>query len=196
MPLLQFRTSNLGKSRTGLAGTVGYVVLDEVGTIVTARTTAGIFELTSGSGMYGAHISFPDDFKGSVVWDSGETPSNKLVFANEEYNYQSNNPNVDLTLSASYDISGSVESIASEVTEISSSLAIVSGAVGEIHCNVEFIKDIEGGRWKINTSTNQMIFFKNDNSTEIARFNLFDSGSNPTSECVFERVRTGAINEC
>lgn len=196
MSLLQFRTSNLGKSRTGLAGTVGYTILDEVGSVVTSRTTAGIFELTSGSGMYGAHITFPDDFNGSIVWDSGETPSSSLVFANEEYNYQANNPNVDLILSSSYDISGSIETVSAKVTEISSSLAVVSGAVGEIHCNVEFIKDIEGGRWKVDTSSNQMIFFKNDNSTEVARFNLFDSGSNPTSECVFERVRTGTINEC
>lgn len=53
--------------------------------------------------------------------------------------------------------------------------------------DIDFIKNIEGGRWKI--VSNQMIFYKNDNITEIARFNFLDASGNPTEENVFERVR-------
>jgi hypothetical protein len=179
MPLLQFKSANLGKSRTGLA-TVGYRVLDETGATVTARTTGGVFELAGGSGIYGAYVSFPDDFRGSVFWDSGQAGGSN-VYAAEDYNYEANNPNVDLILSQSIDVSGTLNEI--------------SASLGTISCHVEFIKDIEGGRWIIDDATNQMIFYKNDNTTEVARFNLFDIDGNPTSTCVAERVRTGTL-EC
>jgi hypothetical protein len=52
---------------------------------------------------------------------------------------------------------------------------------------LEFIMDIEGGRWRI--VANQMVFYKEDNTTEVARFNLFDSGGSPTMTNVFERQR-------
>ena len=54
--------------------------------------------------------------------------------------------------------------------------------------DIDFIKEIEGGRWKINTSTNQMVFYKSDNSTVVATFNLFDSDGNASYTSVFERV--------
>ena len=52
---------------------------------------------------------------------------------------------------------------------------------------VAFIKEIEGGKWKI--LNNQMIFYKADNVTEIARFNLFDKAGVATEVNVMERVR-------
>lgn len=57
----------------------------------------------------------------------------------------------------------------------------------QINDNIDFIKNIEGGRWKINN--NQMIFYNEDNITEIARFNLTDQSGNPTTQNVFERTR-------
>ena len=59
--------------------------------------------------------------------------------------------------------------------------------VDDVQTDIAFLKDIEGGRWKI--EGNQMIFYKADNATEIARFNLKDINSNPTDRNVFERVR-------
>lgn len=53
--------------------------------------------------------------------------------------------------------------------------------------NVAFIKDIEGGKWAI--VNNQMIFYKSDNSTEVARFNLYNSSNAPSSENVTRRER-------
>jgi len=53
--------------------------------------------------------------------------------------------------------------------------------------DVAFIKNIEGGRWKI--VDNQMIFYKSDNETEIARFNLYNKDGQPSEESIFERQR-------
>ena len=53
--------------------------------------------------------------------------------------------------------------------------------------DIEFIKDVEGGRWKI--INNQLIFYKDDNITQIAVFNLYDKNNNPAETNVYERVR-------
>ena len=49
-----------------------------------------------------------------------------------------------------------------------------------------------GGRWKIDKDTDQMIFYKDDNVTEVARFNLYDALGNLTDigDDVYERERT------
>lgn len=67
-----------------------------------------------------------------------------------------------------------------------SALALES-TVQAIKQAVDFIKGIEGGRWKI--ENNQMIFYDEDNSTELARFDLFDKDGNPSEENVYERRR-------
>jgi len=51
--------------------------------------------------------------------------------------------------------------------------------------NVDLIKQIETGRWKI--INNQMIFYKDDNTTEILRFNLYDSNGQLTEDNVYDR---------
>jgi len=53
--------------------------------------------------------------------------------------------------------------------------------------DVAFIKSIEGGRWRI--VGNQMLFYASDNVTEVARFNLLDSGGSPAMTDVMERTR-------
>lgn len=58
---------------------------------------------------------------------------------------------------------------------------------GSLGAAIRFIHQIEGGRWQI--ADNQMIFYDADNETEIARFNLFDSGGDPTVTDVFDRQR-------
>ena len=59
--------------------------------------------------------------------------------------------------------------------------------VNNIASWTEFTKDVEGGRWKI--EANQMIIYKSDNKTEVARFNLKDSSGNPAMTNVFQRER-------
>lgn len=58
-----------------------------------------------------------------------------------------------------------------------------------INTDLAFIKKIEGGRWKIDTDTNEMIFYEDDNVTEVARFNLFDKKGIAASKDIAERVR-------
>lgn len=53
---------------------------------------------------------------------------------------------------------------------------------------VDFIKEIEGGRWKIDKNNNQMVFYKSDNVTVVATFDLKDSDGNSAYKNVFERV--------
>ena len=56
-----------------------------------------------------------------------------------------------------------------------------------LQASVQFLVDIEGGRWEI--SSNQMIFYKSDNVTEVARFDLFDGAGLPAEEDIVERTR-------
>ena len=65
------------------------------------------------------------------------------------------------------------------------------GKSGNFYClaaNVDDLYHIEYGRWKI--ESNQMIFFKDDNVTEVARFDLKDGAGSPSMTNVFERVKT------
>lgn len=78
-------------------------------------------------------------------------------------------------------------SIESALTTLESNIRGGAGTIQTILTNlldvssgVTFIKDIEGGRWKI--INNQMIFYKADNSTEVARFNLFRNDVAVTDE--------------
>lgn len=58
-----------------------------------------------------------------------------------------------------------------------------------LETDIQFLIDVAGGRWKIDEAVNQMIFYKSDNTTEVARFNLFDINGTATTRNVFERVR-------
>jgi hypothetical protein len=59
--------------------------------------------------------------------------------------------------------------------------------------DVAFIKDIEGGRWRFDALTSQMVFYKANNTTEVARFNLKDANGRAADLSrvqVFDRMRT------
>ena len=53
--------------------------------------------------------------------------------------------------------------------------------------DIDFIKSIEGGKWKI--ENNKMFFYDTDNTTLIAEFNLYDAAHNPTMTDVYEREK-------
>lgn len=59
--------------------------------------------------------------------------------------------------------------------------------VNSITGSISLMRDLTEGRWRI--IGNQMLFYKSDNSTLVATFNLFDSAGNPTMDAVFERRR-------
>ena len=50
-------------------GTIGVTILNSDGTVHNARATANIYEI--GGGCYGKDITFDDNFKGSIKWDTG-----------------------------------------------------------------------------------------------------------------------------
>jgi len=52
---------------------------------------------------------------------------------------------------------------------------------------VEKIYQMQFGRWEI--VNNQMIFYGEDNTAEIARFDLFDDSGVPSMDSVFKRLR-------
>ena len=54
---------------------------------------------------------------------------------------------------------------------------------------LEFLYDVEIGRWKIDTSTKELILYKGDNVTEIARFDLKGATGAPNATAPFERVK-------
>lgn len=65
MSYQRFRTADFGRSKAGLA-TVGYTLQGG------SRIEAGVAEVGTSTGIYGATITFPDSFTGWILWDSGE----------------------------------------------------------------------------------------------------------------------------
>lgn len=158
MALSQLKNVNFGRTRLNATGSlgVGYQLLDTAGSVVSSRTTTGVYQ--TAPGIYAAYVSFPDNFRGQILWDTG-TIFVTASYATEQYNYEENNPKVD-----------SVYNVVTSMT----------GTLNSIY-------DIQYGRWRI--VGDQMIFYKEDNSTEVARFDLFDDAGNPTMDAVFERTR-------
>jgi hypothetical protein len=87
MPCEVNRTVNFGTTKSGLRH-VGYCLLNTKGAIVHTRTERGVHEVGEGTGIYAAMICFPDQFRGTVLWDTGQA---RPSYAAEEYNYYDNN---------------------------------------------------------------------------------------------------------
>ena len=62
-----------------------------------------------------------------------------------------------------------------------------SGLTTEESEKLDLVAATEGGRWHIVGT--QMIFYEDDNATEVARFNLLDSGGSPTGDPALARQR-------
>ncbi len=54
---------------------------------------------------------------------------------------------------------------------------------------ITFLYDIEGGRWKIDRTTNKMYFYKADGTTLVATFTLKDADGAEGYDDPFERTR-------
>jgi hypothetical protein len=80
-------------------------------------------------------------------------------YAAEQANVEENNPRID---------------------DIDRRTLQMSGTLGQLY-------DIQYGRWRI--VSNQMVFYKEDNATEVARFNLFDDAGAPSMDAVFDRQK-------
>ena len=65
-------------------------------------------------------------------------------------------------------------------------------AVDEVDASTIITRQLTEGRWKIDTSTKQMIFYKTDNTTEIARYDLKDENGTASYSSVFDRQFTSS----
>lgn len=112
MSLDQLRNVNFGRTRANATGStgVGFTLLDVSGSTVLPRTTTGVYQLTSGSGLYAAYVSFPDHFRGQLMWDTGAAFSTP-AYATEQFNVEENNPRVDDNWRMLNSITGSIETI-------------------------------------------------------------------------------------
>ena len=68
-------------------------------------------------------------------------------------------------------------------------------ATEEIKIDQKMARYIHTGRWLVDETSNEMIFYQDDNSTEIARYALFDRTGASSIEELFERrlVGTGSV---
>ena len=141
MSIKLVKNVNFGKCYAGLAN-VGFTLTDGDGSTAAARSTTGVHEVGTATGIYAAQITFTTEFSGSILWDTGQaTPR----YATEEYN-----PTEE---------------------------------------RLKFNYDIAGGKWILDPVTFEMVFFADDNVTEIARFDMKDNNGNPSVDAVFSRTR-------
>lgn len=135
------KTVNFGKGLANLPANVYYSLYNTLGTATTFRSSGSIYQVGSGTGIYGSEISFSQNFSGSILWEVTASNGN-IVFASDE-------------------------------VEIDSRLT----------------RHFTVGQWEIDDSTYEMIFYQDDNSTEMGRFDLKDAAGAPSVNQVFKRIR-------
>ena len=168
---------DFGSSKANATGSsgVGYTILDITGSIVEPRTTVGVTQVAPG--IYSAAPHFPhSDPSYQILWDTG-TAFPKTYYASETVN----------NLKQFFELTASISAVNDAVSMAATVLSGARDDLTQLKIDVALIRDFTAGRWKM--SNNQMIFYKEDNLTEIARFNLFDDGGNPSMESVFERKK-------
>ena len=68
-------------------------------------------------------------------------------------------------------------------------------ATEEVKIDQRMARFIHTGRWLVDENTNEMVFYQDDNVTEIARYALFDRNGSSSIDELFERrlVGTGSV---
>ena len=136
------KTVNFGKGLADRTANVFYSTYNTLGTVSTFRSSTGVYQIGTSTGVYGAQLTLNQKFSGSILWEVTASNGN-IVFASEE-----------------------------------------------IETDQKLTRHFTVGRWIIDESTNQMIFYQEDNSTELGRFNLKDRDGAASFEEVFERTRS------
>lgn len=75
----------------------------------------------------------------------------------------------------------------STVSGISADIDYLKTMADSNYSLLEFIRDLESGKQVL--VNNQLICYAPDNTTELIRFNLYDSGGSPTTDNVYRRDR-------
>ena len=135
------KTVNFGRGLSNRPASVHFSLYDTLGVASIFRSSGSIYQLGSGTGVYGSQVSLNQNFSGSILWEI--TASNgEVVFASDEVE-------VDSRLTRHFTV----------------------------------------GQWEINKEDNVMIFYQDDNVTEIGRFDLKDDKGVGSTEQVFKRTR-------
>jgi len=87
-------------------------------------------------------------------------------------------------------ISGVTDWTDAEKTQIRDALGISGTTTSAVSGDLQFIRDMVGGRWYIDKNNKNMVFFADDNATTVAIFALKDQNGNAAYQNVFERTRT------
>jgi len=133
---------NFGRGLADRPASVYYSLYDTLGSVSVFRSSGSIYQVGSGTGIYGSQLSINQSFSGSILWEVTASNGN-VIFASEE-----------------------------------------------IETDQKITRHFTVGRWIIDENTNQMIFYQEDNSTEIGRFDLKDRDGTGSFEEVFERTRS------
>ena len=86
-------------------------------------------------------------------------------------------------ISFSQNFSGSI------LWEVTASNGNIVFATDEVEIDSRLTRHFTVGQWEIDKSTNEMIFYQDDNVTEMGRFDLKDSAGTPSTDEVFKRIR-------
>lgn len=74
----------------------------------------------------------------------------------------------------------------------SDSFEVELSDLDDLNTILVFLEQVQAGRWFIDSATTQMIFYQDDNITELMRFNLLDAAGNPidlSRVLIFDKVR-------
>lgn len=157
------KSVNFGKTKGGL-DTVGYRLIDMTGAEVSARSI-NTREALAGIGIYTADVFFPDDFRGTILWDTG---GDDPVYATEDYDYTSTSTSI--------------------VEQVNATTSTVISQVDAMMEQIVFIRGLTAGRWTLNKKDATMEFYDESGQNLLITYQLRDENKNPSIESVFDRT--------
>lgn len=118
---MSLRIVNFGTSKGGLS-TVGYTIYGVDGAVIASRSTSGVTEIGSSTGIYAANINMPD-YDAIVLWDTGDA---SIRYATEDYQHQ---------ITSIENSVGRVENIYQSVKNIGEFMATIMDKLGWLEKN-------------------------------------------------------------
>lgn len=178
MNLLTFFT-NQGNPVTGLTPKIDVWEVDGTHVVVNQSMTE------VAGGFYNYDFTGFDDTKDYAIRADGGA----ILEAYDRYNFTTNE--ISQVTAQVIGLNGiSLADIADAVWDELVAGHNIANTFGKVlQDQLQFLVDIEGGRWKLDTANNKMVFYKSDNATIVAEFNLTDSQGNATTANVYERTR-------
>ena len=73
--------------------------------------------------------------------------------------------------------------------EVTASNGNIVFASDEVEIDSRLTRHFTVGQWEIDETTKEMIFYQDDNVTEMGRFDLKDASGDPSVDQVFKRIR-------